>query len=532
MTAQLSYWLYSEVDGAGDCLHHRPLTMPGVRAFAQAHGLTVGVDLHLEVAALEEEEEDIADDDTEPSAPPVVEAIEPLVPGTPWRTPAPVVEVIPEPAARIHRKGFAAAVDLMPSTAEVFADSELWFSGDTPLNSYGVQALNRHLTEHHAQPPAAEACLDAARRIESEERNHLDMDARALRFGHDADGLVTLHGRDRYGVDLGGTLLSREGFANIAARFGALHTGGDSAEAALAPGARYLLGRNDAGRIVSNANADMEAFATNWTDGPRSPYPSLRLHTRVRPDGRREVYAATSERYHMGTAAALTLRLMAQQLRGTAARGVVEYDPDTTTVEARFAVAPGVEHAGRGKVGEVYTMGVSMKTNDAGKGGGSFGYWALCARCINLTTITHGEDVLNWRHNGGDAYADAIRHNLIQGLRRFDAVADAYLEDFGVLHQAKVADVPIKLVRGKPVARGVRYENTEEAIRALAPSKAAATAALDTFALGLEEDRGTWGSVVDAFSRAPQVPDAAPTWWREVEELSGLLVPVVAGYAR
>ena len=541
MTTQLSYWLYSAPDYGGDCLHDRPLTMPGVRAFAAAKGLTVGIDLHLEVAGPGEEDEDIADDDTEPSAPPVVEVIEPLTPGTPWRTPAPVGRRGVATMAEMHADLDGETVTRSTLTGAMgsgsaFLAESLLYSPGTPLISMGTQVVRQHLADIEAQEDAPDALRWFADRIEAERRTHVDVDLRDLRL-EEHNGQVFLS----RGAGL--LALSEASLTKLAQRYGSLHRQttrhqlGDRADsydsrgAPIAPGLSYLLGRDDVGRLVDSVNADIEAFT--WKATPRAENPMARLHIRQGDSGA-ELYAVTGQGYLVGTGAAVAARTLASELDGIpGVKAVCEYDRTTTALEAMISVAPGSEMAEGVTVGDGMTLQLRFRTDDAGGGSGRLDFGSLVVQCVNCNIISAYTSAARWRHVGNHYKAREVLKAVRLATRNFGPIARRFLAEWGVMAETPVGAVPLSVVKGVPVAgKGPTYSKVEDALVGLATSKKQERAFLA--ALKSEPDApGTWQQAAQAMTRAAHGDGGEqPSWWREVEELSGLLVPVVAGYRR
>ena len=545
MTTQLSFWLYSDADCDGALLHDRPLTMPGVRAFAQAHGHTIGVDLHLEVAALvREEEEDDSDADTEPSAPSiaaVVEATEPLVSGTPWRTPAPVGRRGVATMAEMHASTDGETVTrstltgAMDSGSAFLADSLLYSPGN-PLISVGTQVVRQHLADIEAQEDASDALRWFADRIEAEKRSHVDVDLRDLRLKEEGGQIFLSRG--------GGLLaLSEASLTKLAQRYGSLHRqttrhqlkddadSYDSRSAPIAPGLSYLLGRDDVGRLVDSVNADIEAFT--WKETPRAKNPLARLHIRQGDSGA-ELYAVTGQGYLVGTGAAVAARTLASELDGIpGVKAVCEYDRSSTALEAMISVAPGSEMAEGVTVGDGMTLQLRFRTDDAGGGSGRLDFGSLVVQCVNCNIISAYTSAARWRHVGNHYKAREVLEAVRLATRNFGPIARRFLAEWGVMAETPVEAVPLSLVKGVPVAgRGPTYSTVEDALVGLASSKKQERAFLS--ALESEPDApGTWQQAAQAMTRAAHGDGGEqPSWWREIEELSGLLVPVVAGYAR
>ncbi|QDP63564.1 MAG: hypothetical protein Unbinned7358contig1000_3 [Prokaryotic dsDNA virus sp.] len=523
------YWLNSERDPDQGCrLHDRPLTDAGARMFAEVNGYTIGEDLFL-LPALEDEEEDDSDDPTEPS-----------------EAPAPVVTVAP-----VGRRGVAAMAEMHASTdgetvtrstltgamdsGSAFLADSLLYSPGTPLISMGTQVVREHLADIEAQEDAPDALRWFADRIEAERRTHVDVDLRDLRL-EEHNGQVFLS----RGAGL--LALSEASLTKLAQRYGSLHRqttrhqlddadSYDSRTAPIAPGLSYLLGRDDVGRLVDSVNADIEAFA--WKATPRAENPIARLHVRQGDSGA-ELYAVTGQGYLVGTGAAVAARTLASELDNIpGVKAVCEYDRTTTALEAMISVAPGSEMAEGVTVGDGMTLQLRFRTDDAGGGSGRLDFGSLVVQCVNCNIISAYTSAARWRHVGNHYKAREVLEAVRLATRNFGPIARRFLAEWGVMAETPIEAVPLALVKGVPIAgKGPTYSTVEDALVGLASSKKQERAFLA--ALESEPDApGTWQQAAQAMTRAAHGDGGAqPSWWREVEELSGLLVPVVAGYAR
>ena len=337
--------------------------------------------------------------------------------------------------------------------------------------------------------------------------------------------------------------MTAQGFEAVAGRYGSLARGKVlSEEAPIAPGVRYLTGRRDPQRIVDNANADVEAWARNAAANPNA---IMRFHIRDRVDGAVEQYAATSEKYLPLTGGAEILEALARSFSGSPARGLIEYAPDSTWLKAKIGIAPDARLAPQGKVGYVYKLLMTIALNDAGKGGGSVSLAALCARCVNLTTIEQSILAYHWRHLVGSVEAAEASAHIERCASRFDAAGDQLLRGWNGLAATQVSDVAISRKKVKVTAEdgktrttarlvlgGATYDSPQSAIVGISDAfklgTAAKKSALASLSTGAEEDDGTWNTVYQALTRAPQVPDARPDWQDEIERAAGELLYLFA----
>ena len=457
------------------------------------------------------------------------------------------VEVIP---SKVGRRGIAtarllAATGTGPTSAvgslqgkiegDAFADTATLFPPSTRLLPCGTEVARGYLADVEAQRSAEDVCRWIETTVTAERRSYVDFDVRDMRFAQAADGSLRL---TRGGGELP---ITRSGFLSIADRLRGLHkstvtgTGYGVAtkdyESQRAPLASplYMLGRHDTARLVSMANADLDAFTAMWKPTARRDDPIVRLHTRIRKGP--EAFAMTGPGYLIGTGAATAARALRSELEGSGAKAVGQYGPDTTDVEIMVTVAPGSRYADSVTVGDGIMMQLRLRLNDAGHGGGSADFGTMIVECINCNIISAYTQAARWRHVGGDAKAAQVLESLRHATGNFSEHATRFLREWGVMAATPVNAVPMRIRKGRPEAAGPVYATVEDALQGLAPSVAVGKAFQAVYDEGSERDaEGSWKQVANIMTRAAQDRDDSGQvkWWREIEELSGLLIPVIA----
>lgn len=286
-------------------------------------------------------------------------------------------------------------------------------------------------------------------------------------------------------------------------------------------GLRALVSRNAevlprAGELVSTVAADLRAHLLNRQLGQVRPDKRLKLRTRIGRSGRRQVYAAVSERYASFDADQVA-ETLAAALDGTGMRGEVVYDARTTTLRA-----DGLLHADEVvdlAAGDVFRAGVQFRSNDAA--GGSIVAKAIAWRnlCLNLIIIGTGEtELLRRRHIGA---VEEVLADVQTAAAQASVVFEDFASEWGVLRRTEASallgteDMPSafeELARMPQLDVGVKRD-----------------ALVELLLQGWSEEPGeTVADLINAVTRTHMLAEIDDLRRARLEEAAGKLVPVLA----
>lgn len=311
------------------------------------------------------------------------------------------------------------------------------------VNAWGVDNARKSREEWEALPSVGLACTAVANEVRAEKR----IDVRAVaasvkdasvaaggRLGMNVEGKLIVEGMtERFA-------LSRTAMTQLMKRIGPAGGGGAQYLAAVDPELRAL----NVNRLLSAAP---KAAMLDGASEPESMF--LRLRNRKGTD---ECYAIVSERYN-----ALDIDVVADQIGRNlppSMRADVTYDGQRLRVEAtaHSNVAPENYAAG-----ETFKVGVTVRTDDTGRGGLRVDGIAVRNLCLNLVILDHASKPLaRITHL---ATADEIREGLVAALDEAQKLVGPFLRQWGmacgrreieIARSAYGADMPVSIEEAIP----------------------------------------------------------------------------------
>lgn len=313
------------------------------------------------------------------------------------------------------------------------------------VNEWGVENARKSREEWKRLPTVGEACDAIAAEVRAEQR----VDVRAVAASV-KDASVANVGASRLGMNVEGRLIvenmperfaiSRTAMTQLMKRIGPDGGGGAQYLAAVDPELRAL----NVNRLLAAAP---KRALLNGQDEPESMF--LRLRTRK---GTPECYAIVSERYN-----ALDIDVVADQIGRNlppSMRADVSYDGQRLRVEAtaHSNVAPENYAAG-----ETFKVGVTVRTDDTGRGGLRVDGIAVRNLCLNLVILDHASKPLcRITHL---ATSDEIREALVAALADAQKLVAPFLTQWGMactrneltmVRAAYGKDVPLSIEEAIP----------------------------------------------------------------------------------
>lgn len=279
----------------------------------------------------------------------------------------------------VDRIGAArSAADKAAAIAAGFAPADPIFERGTKVIQLGVENAKRSRLEHDAKPTVREYCADLVARVSVEKRQ--DKVIAVSDLGMNAKGQLTRGGN--------AVAISEDAFLSMMSRLDVR-------------GARYLAAMTDVERRAMNVAADLAAYCAADAeyvaadpDGKRKPA-ELNLRLRKTAKGP-ECFAVTSPSY-----TAFDVDKIAQALALAApeeARGTVVYDGQRAKFEVMFhSNTQPADYV----AGEYFKAGVSVSTDDTGKGGIKVRAMIFQNLCLNLIILDESTvEIANLRHIG------------------------------------------------------------------------------------------------------------------------------------
>lgn len=377
-----------------------------------------------------------------------------------------------------------------------FAPKESLYERGTMVIEAGVENARRARADFDALPLVSDVCADLGRKIREERRRIVELPCSAVSMLDDG----------RMVLDATPYPVTKHGFAGMVERLGY-------------GGSTYLAGACDAPLRALNVNAQRDIIlageARARSESKGKPIDPRKIAARIRTTkSGEEVFAGVGPGYAAFDADRIAEAFAAAMPRG--AKGTVAYDNGTTSTrfEALFHSDVKPEHY---VAGEVFQVGIRVRSSDSGDGGIQVRSVALQNLCLNLIILDRMcRPVASIRHTGDVAkLAKAFSAALARSTRALAPFMDrwnsACAEDVASLLRGQgvaLPTAPSEIARGVFAGllqgRRVRFPRLADFNRQAILADLVASWEADVSGAKLLFGGITRGAIVNAFTRSAQ----------------------------
>lgn len=380
------------------------------------------------------------------------------------------------------------------------------------VNSWGVDNFRTKREEWAAQPLTSEALLTIAEHVKAERREDVNVPAHTLRM--EDDGSLR-------GPGIGTLTLEESGLKGLLSMLA--KDGGFDGHADVIDSSRLVFPRG--ATLMTEMPPHLRAHVFNTMLNERgNAGQDVMLRTRKYNGDDRSVFAVQSTSYGAFDADQVATAI-ADALHDSGARGEVIYNPRTTSLRAHAMWA--ADNVVDFSAGDVFKVGGTFRTNDAGGGSirGDAGAWRNL--CLNLIIIGAGKaSVFRVAHKGS---MDQVAQEIRAGMDNLKSGFATFLDEWGYLRPNAITDITLW---------GERFDGVEHALtwgvehkRITAEVKR--NVLLETLLTAHSEEPGnTLADLVNSMTRAAHMDLINDCARDTLERRAGELVPVLARQAR